>query len=101
MAHALHDRNAAVAEIEQTQAVAGQRRLSLVDSISADLVAVYERQRTATGIGAGVLQGRRCGACRIEIDRGESARIAAAAEDDVVRCPECGAILLRIKGFGS
>ena len=44
-----------------------------------------------------VLQGRRCGACRIEIDRGELARISAAADDDVLRCPECGAILLRVK----
>ena len=43
------------------------------------------------------LQGRRCGACRIEIDRGELARIAAAADDEVLRCPECGAILLRVK----
>ena len=50
--------------------------------------------------GAGPLQGRRCGACRIEIDRGELARISAAADDDVLRCPECGAILLRVKGFG-
>ena len=63
------------------------------------LVALYERQRATAGVGAGVLQGRRCGACRIEIDRGELARIAAAADDDVLRCPECGAILLRVKGF--
>ncbi len=51
--------------------------------------------------GAGLLQGRRCGACRIEIDRGELARISAAAEDEVLRCPECGAILLRVKGTGA
>ena len=49
------------------------------------------------GPGAGRLQGRRCGACRIEIDRGELARISAAADDEVLRCPECGAILLRVK----
>ena len=29
------------------------------------------------------------------------ARISAAAEDEVLRCPECGAILLRVKGSGS
>ncbi|BBY89809.1 zinc ribbon domain-containing protein [Mycolicibacterium tokaiense] len=95
VAHALSDRDAALAEIEQSRTVAGQRRIALVDSLDAELVALYQKA------GAGVLQGRRCGACRIEIDRGESARIAAAAEDDVVRCPECGAILLRSKGFGS
>jgi predicted nucleic acid-binding Zn-ribbon protein len=101
VATALHTRDAAVAEIEQTRSVAGQRRMALVETLDGDLVALYERQRTSAGVGAGLLQGRRCGACRIEIDRGESARIAAAAEDDVVRCPECGAILLRVKGFGS
>ncbi|HEV7852282.1 MAG TPA: C4-type zinc ribbon domain-containing protein, partial [Mycobacterium sp.] len=37
---------------------------------------------------------------RIEIDRGEIARITAAADDDVLRCPECGAILLRVKDGG-
>ena len=38
-------------------------------------------------------------ASRLEIDRGELARISAAAEDELVRCPECNAILLRVKGF--
>jgi len=95
VAHALADRDAVLAEIEQNRTVAGQRRIALVENLDAELVALYQKA------GAGVLQGRRCGACRIEIDRGESARIAAAAEDDVVRCPECGAILLRSKGFGS
>jgi predicted nucleic acid-binding Zn-ribbon protein len=42
--------------------------------------------------------GHRCGACRIELDRGEVARIAAAAEDEVLRCSECRAILLRLTG---
>lgn len=73
------------------------RRDELVSALDADLVALYERQRSRGGAGAGVLQGRRCGACRIEIDKGELARISAAAEDEVLRCPECGAILLRVK----
>ncbi|MGB3485984.1 MAG: C4-type zinc ribbon domain-containing protein [Mycobacterium sp.] len=94
------ERDAAVAEIDQNRAVAGTRRAELAGSLDADLIALYERQRSATGLGAGLLQGRRCGACRIEIDRGQSARLTAAADDDVVQCPECGAILLRFKGFG-
>ncbi|MBU9765619.1 hypothetical protein FR943_17430 [Mycobacterium sp. TNTM28] len=90
-------RDAALAEIDQSRAQAKTRREGLVSIIDAELVDLYERQRARGGPGAGLLQGRRCGACRIEIDRGESARIAAAAEDDVLRCPECGAILLRVK----
>lgn len=90
-------RDAALVEIDQSRHQATTRRDGLVNLIDPELVGLYERQRARGGAGAGLLQGRRCGACRIEIDRGESARIAAAAEDDVLRCPECGAILLRVK----
>ncbi|MEE9244054.1 MAG: C4-type zinc ribbon domain-containing protein [Mycobacterium sp.] len=74
-------------------------RDDLVAGLDEGLVTLYEHQRARGGVGAGPLQGRRCGSCRIEIDRGELARIAAAAEDDVLRCPECSVILLRVKGF--
>jgi predicted nucleic acid-binding Zn-ribbon protein len=87
-------------EIDQVRHQSVSRRDELVAALDGELVALYERQRARGGAGAGVLQGRRCGACRIEIDRGELARISAAAEDEVLRCPECGAILLRIKGSG-
>lgn len=88
-------------EIEQTREQYAARREELTAALDPDLIALYERQRAGGGPGAGPLQGRRCGACRIEIDRGELARISAAAEDDVLRCPECGAILLRVKGINS
>ena len=89
------------AEIDQLRHQSNSRRDELVAELDADLVALYERQRSHGGPGAGMLQGRRCGACRIEIDKGELARISAAAEDEVLRCPECGAILLRVKGTGA
>ncbi|HEX4560034.1 MAG TPA: zinc ribbon domain-containing protein [Mycobacterium sp.] len=88
-------------EIDQLRHQSVSRRDELVAELDTDLVVLYERQRAHGGAGAGVLQGRRCGACRIEIDRGELARISAAADDDVLRCPECGAILLRVKGAGA
>ena len=89
------------AELDQQRHQSDSRRDELVSELDADLVALYERQRARGGPGAGLLQGRRCGACQIEIDRGELARISAAAEDEVLRCPECGAILLRVKGAGA
>jgi predicted nucleic acid-binding Zn-ribbon protein len=94
-------RDDAHSEIDQLRHQSASRRDELVSALDADLVALYERQRSRGGPGAGLLQGRRCGACRIEIDRGELSRISAAAEDDVLRCPECGAILLRVKGTGA
>ena len=91
--------DAALAEIDQTRGEHSSRRAALTASLDSDLSALYERLRAGGGPGAGPLQGHRCGACRIEIGRGELARITAAAEDEVLRCPECGAILLRVKGF--
>lgn len=86
------------AEIDQQRHQSVSRRDELISGLAPDLAALYERQRERGGAGAGLLQGRRCGACRIEIDKGELARISAAADDDLLRCPECGAILLRLNG---
>lgn len=85
-------------ELDEVRRQGLARREELVSALDADLVALYERQRARGGAGAGQLMGRRCGACRIEIDKGELARISAAPADDVLRCPECGAILLRVTG---
>jgi predicted nucleic acid-binding Zn-ribbon protein len=90
-----------LAEIEATRTERVARRTELVSGLDADLVKLYERQATTSGVGAGRLAGGRCGACRIELDRGELARITAAADDEVLRCSECGAILLRVRGPGS
>lgn len=91
--------DAALAEIDQARQQHSSRRDVLTATLDPALAALYERQRAGGGPGAGRLQGHRCGACRIEIGRGELARIIAAADDDVLRCPECGAILLRVKDF--
>ncbi len=82
-------RDTALADVENVRTAQTERREALRDGLDAELLALYER------VGAGALQGGRCGACRIEIDRGELSRIKAAADDDVLRCPECGAILVR------
>jgi uncharacterized protein len=99
LAAAQKARDDALVTIDQTRHQRASRRDELTASLDPDLVALYERQRAGGGPGAGLLQGRRCGSCRIEIDRGELARISAAAADEVLRCPECGAILLRVKDF--
>ena len=95
-----HARDEVLAGVEQARTERGARRTEVVAGLDADLLALYERQRTSSGIGAARLLGGRCGACRIELDRGEVARISAAPEDDVLRCQECGAILLRLKVSG-
>ncbi|MCV7443350.1 hypothetical protein AWB91_10845 [Mycobacterium paraense] len=99
MAAAQQALDAALAEIDEARAAHSSRRDTLAAALDPALSALYERQRAGGGPGAGPLLGHRCGACRIEIGRGELSRISAAPEDELVRCPECGAILLRVKGF--
>jgi predicted nucleic acid-binding Zn-ribbon protein len=89
-------RDAALAEIDTASEDRVERRTQLMAGLDSELAELYEHQRSSAGVGAGLLQGKRCGACRIELDRGELSRISAAADDDVLRCPECRAILLRI-----
>ena len=98
LAAAERARDAAIAEIERVRNGQAARREQIVAMLDAGLVQLYERQRKVSGAGAARLLGRRCGACRIELDRGEMARISAAPEDDIIRCPECQAILLRVGG---
>ena len=87
------------AEVDEARQSQTSRRDTLAATLDPDLSALYERQRSHGGPGAARLLGHRCGACRIEIDRGELARISAAADDELVLCPECNAILLRVNGF--
>lgn len=95
LAEAAVARDAALTEIESGRAERQARRDELAARLDGALVDLYDRQRAAGGIGAGALQAGRCGACRIELDRGEIARISAADDDELLRCPECRAFLVR------
>jgi uncharacterized protein len=97
LASVQQSRDQVLGEIDSASEDRAQRRAQLMAGLDTELVKLYEQQRSSAGVGAGMLQGKRCGACRIELDRGELARISAAADDDVLRCPECRAILLRVK----
>ncbi|WP_406282829.1 C4-type zinc ribbon domain-containing protein [Nocardia sp. NBC_00881] len=100
LAAAQRHRDEALADLDVAQGRCDTDRSGMVARFPAELLAIYDRQREQHGVGAALLQARRCGACRIELDRGEIARIAKTAPDVVVRCPECGAILVRTKESG-
>lgn len=88
-------RDDAFGEIDAELGHSRQDRATLVAELPADLAAVYERIRKSGKVAAARLNGARCEACRMDIDRVELSSIASAASDEVVRCPECGAILIR------
>ena len=70
-------------------------RAELVGGLPTDLAALYERIHKSGKVAAAKLNGSRCEACRMDLDSMELSGINAAPSDDVVRCPECGAILIR------
>ncbi len=90
----------AVADLDTSEKRCQADRAGMGNEFPADLLTVYERQRASRGAGAALLQARRCGACRMELDRNLMAQFAAAPAEQVLRCEECGAILVRTKESG-
>lgn len=90
-----------LADIAQDEQFKVQSREPLSADLPADLVALYDRIREASGgLGAALLTGGRCGGCRLELAGSERARIRAAAPEDVVRCEECRRIMVRTAESG-
>jgi predicted nucleic acid-binding Zn-ribbon protein len=88
-------RDTTFADLDSIEAKRTADRSTQAKQFPADLLGLYERVRAHKGIGAALLRSRRCGACRIEIDRSAMAKLKVAAADEVVNCDECGAILVR------
>ncbi|AEA25133.1 protein of unknown function DUF164 [Pseudonocardia dioxanivorans CB1190] len=94
-------RDSALADIAAAEAGRERARAEVVAQMgAADLLAAYEARRSQGKVGAGLLRERRCGACRLELDRTFIGQLRAAAADDVVPCEECGAILVRTAESG-
>lgn len=93
-------RDESLAEIAKEEEFKRSARQPLAGDLPADLVALYDRIREDTGLGAALLTGARCGGCRLELAGADLARIRKAAPDDVVRCEECRRILVRTAESG-
>jgi len=91
----------AVSDLDaQARVALGEREL-LVSDLPEPLVTLYERMRSqADGVGAAALRRRRCEGCRLELTASDMADTAAAAPDEVLRCPECNRILVRMSDIG-
>ncbi|MFP7760595.1 zinc ribbon domain-containing protein [Marisediminicola sp. LYQ85] len=89
------ERDAALAALESEQQHAQANRSTLVQRLPADLMALYERQRSRYGFGASHLQGGVSGASGVRLLENELAEVRAAAPDAVLICPDSQAILVR------
>ncbi len=95
------ERDAALATLDEEAAAEERTRADAAAGIPAELAALYEKLRESHGgVGAARLYQRRCEGCRIELTPIDISRLRAAAEDEVVRCEECGRILVRTPDSG-
>ncbi len=95
LAEAERRRDDAFADIDDELRRSAAERKGLVEGMPAELIALYEQIRARGQVAAAQLNGSRCQACRMDLDRSALAAIWAAGVEDVVRCSECGAVLIR------
>jgi uncharacterized protein len=93
-------RDEALAELESTEVHGNQERRILLGELPPELVTLYERIRARNGTGAALLRAGRCGACQLELDRTAIGHLREASPDEVVRCEECGVVLVRTPESG-
>lgn len=89
-------RDKRVAAIQEEGMGVARERAAAVAGMPPELLALYDRLRGQRGgVGAAVLRARRCEGCRMELNSGDLAVIAKQPSDEVIRCEECGRILVR------
>ena len=89
-------REAALKELDEQRAELGDKRATIAAELPDALVTQYQRLREHNGgIGAAPLVGKRCMGCRMELAPSDLNRIKTAPADAVLRCEECGRILVR------
>jgi predicted nucleic acid-binding Zn-ribbon protein len=93
-------RDAATADIVKEQEFKTAARGPLAADLPADLVTLYDKIRTESGLGAALVRSGRCGGCRIELYGADLARVKSAPADEVVRCEECRRIMVRTAESG-
>ncbi|WP_409330421.1 zinc ribbon domain-containing protein [Trujillonella humicola] len=101
LARAEQARDDALADVTDSTANHEGARASAAAAVPAPLLALYDRIRTQTGTtGAALLQARACQGCRIELNGRDLAAVRNADPHEVVRCENCGRILVRTAESG-
>jgi uncharacterized protein len=94
-------RDDAQADIADSTKRHAATRAEVAGAISAPLLSLYDRIRTQTGsTGAAMLKARQCQGCRIELYGNELSAVRNADPHEVVRCENCGRILVRTAESG-
>jgi len=89
-----------LAKVDAQRTALAKDREAIVSGIPADLVELYEKQRARYGIGAALLVRGVSMGSNVKLTESDLSVIRRAADDDVVLCPDSGAILIRNEESG-
>ena len=94
-------KDAALAELAEQAAKAGDRRTEASAAVPGELLELYDKLRAQHGgVGAAALRQRRCQGCNLTLNTVDLNAIRAAPDDEVLRCEECRRILVRTADSG-
>ncbi len=96
----LASRDAAGKELDDQVGGLAEQRERLAERLPAELIDLYTKVAGRAGTGAAELRARRCTGCGLELDITELKKHAAATPDTVLRCEECGRVLVRTEQSG-
>ena len=85
----------AIAEIAAEEAALHAERSSFAEGLDAGMLAIYERTLAKRGVGAARLFHGKSEGSGMTLSPGDLAEVKAAAEDEIVFCPDSGCILVR------
>ena len=89
------DLDAAIAEIVAEEADVRAHRTGFAEGLDAAMLAIYEKTLAKRGVGAARLFHGKSEGSGMTLSPGDLAEVKAAAEDEIVFCPDSGCILVR------
>jgi uncharacterized protein len=81
-------------ESSRLESLTGQRT-KIRAEVPGALLALYERSRSDSGVGAAVIKGNQCQGCRLQLPPSELVDLRTMPADEIAHCEECGCILVR------
>ena len=93
-------RDEQVARLSQEAKDLSVTRAPIAALVPAALLAVYEKHRASSGLGAAALRAGRCSGCQLQLNVSDLDTYRRAPANLVLRCVECDRILVRSEESG-
>jgi predicted nucleic acid-binding Zn-ribbon protein len=94
-------RDASLADLDRQLGELRRDRAAVAGSVTEELAALYEKRFvTGRGNAAALLRARTCSGCTMTLTGSDLDAVRSSPADEVLFCPDCGAILVRTEESG-